>query len=313
MRHTLLCVVLVAMLVALVAAWGPAVHRACVLAVLGDGDDKDDETRTQVLLASTFADACKGVLPAVHDLRHLTCAALSAATPAEHRVARALALHVVADTLGDRAYLRGHAPLHADEVLADAMLLWHRVSPLPNASSSNSSPLAVPARDGTAYTAFARTVAALLDRAARTCTNSSAGSGSSVTAATAERAARWFEALVRADVLSAQLHHSGGAVVALHRARGGLADLAPTLACVRAAGTHWLRALDAASASADNDPMRAADAVVAATAAEIARLVGSGACAGTRAGLPAAVAVGAVVLAAAAWGVVAVAVVLRPC
>ena len=309
MGHTLLCVL--AAVAAVAAAWGPAVHRACVLAVLSP-DEGSDEERAQVLLASTFADACKGVLPAVHDLRHLSCAALCAATPAERRVARALALHVVADTLGDRAYLRHRPPLHADEVLADAMLLWRRVAPHPHPRAA----LTVPARAGAVYTAFARTVAALLDRAAHCCTNTSSSSSSSsgVSAAAAERAARRFEALVRADVLSAQLHHGAGALVALHRAHGGLAELAPTLACVRAAGTHWLRALDAAAAA--TEPARAADAVVAATAAEVARLVASGACAGpagARAPFPAAVAAAAVVLAAAAWGVVALVVVLRPC
>lgn len=277
-----------AAVIAVAAAWGPIVHRACVLAVLEPNDN--DQARAELLLASTFADAFKGVLPAVHDLRHLSFAALSAKTPAERRVAHALALHVVADTLGDLAFLRHHPPLHADEVLADAVLLWRR-------AFVSSRTLAVSAHNSAAYAAFARTVAALLN--------------GTVDAAAAERAARRFEVLVRADVLSAQLHHSAGALVALHRARGGLADLEPTLACVRAAGTHWLAALDAATGA--TDLTRAAEAIVATTNAHIAHLVNSGKCTAAPssshigAPLPAAVAGLAVVFAAAAWGVVAVA------
>ena len=232
-------------------AWGPAVHRTAVLASLNALGMKDAPPKL-LLLAGTFADAFRSSAPALHDLERASCVVLHAQNDLENALAYSLAMHIVSDIAGDAAFLRWHPPLHADEVLADALLLWGSVavrSPFLAPTILSRGNCTVPNEDDETFSAFAQAFNALLQRSATTCGGNGSGGWNTATSEGIERAARLFEHLARADVLTTHFHGRHGLGVMLYSLFGNLDELQRTLDCVGDACVYWARALDSCRTS----------------------------------------------------------------
>lgn len=195
--------------------WGPIAHRTQMYLLSEQGGAGVTQAD---LAAATAPDALRSVVPGVHNITFVTCAALLAkARNASQQlgVFARMGMHLSQDRVGHRTAVPHRLPFHIDEFAADTEHLWKQSA-------------TVTVNDDTA---FSRVAEAVHEYSAEPL----CGSRGPIGAKELEQKLRSFEMLVRLDVFFAFFNTPFWRLEFF----GGGCSVRPSRSCSMAAATRW--------------------------------------------------------------------------
>lgn len=232
--------------------WGPIAHRT-QMHLLAERAGNEEVTQTD-LAAATAPDALRSVVPQVHDIAFVTCAALLAkARNRSHdlNVLVRMGMHLNQDRIGHATAVPHRLPLHIDEFAAETEHLWRQSG-------------SIPVHDKEAFTRVAETVHEYT-REALCSGNDGGGRDVLVDAKRLRRKLCSFEALVRLDVFFAFFNTPFWRLEYF----GASCSVHPSRLCSMEAAERWREAVLAARGYGEENVTEAAKRIVEETSGSI--------------------------------------------